>query len=46
MSRVATNMQLEDAFFEGVNLKLAMDIKIKRTDGEPILSVVRFITQG
>lgn len=28
-------MQVEDGLlFEGINLKLAMDIKIKRTDGE------------
>jgi len=28
------NMQVEEALFDGVNLKLAMDIKIKRTDGK------------
>lgn len=28
------DMQVEDARFEGINLKLAMDINIKRTDGK------------
>lgn len=42
IDRVATNMQVEDAFFEGINLKLAMDIKIKRTDGEQILSLIHY----
>ncbi|XP_050537605.1 kinesin-like protein KIF2A isoform X2 [Daktulosphaira vitifoliae] len=33
-------MQVEDGYFEGINLKLAMDIKIKRTDGRVHKAVV------